>query len=537
MQPPQSKDGLVIRTMKDDMSEMHAVPVVSAVAPIPKAQGGSATEAFPLPAKSGESPKQTTVKPVRTKRKIGRIILAVLVACLLIGGGWYGYVWWAQRENTQVVQEQPHRLEEMVPKEAIAVVSYTSESQAQKDAIKLFWNDKDPAFEGKALDGDPREVAALPGIKNVTYVMLQDNPRPFLVIEKNESSQQYVSTLRSVQLIDEGGWYVLHKIGTESYNEALGRGTVAESADSIITPSTGSIARYTLSAPYASKLLNDMASDAIGLSRIGSFSFEVATLPQDGTIRARATAPVPPVAEKPAPDIAELLTLIPGDADFGRIGFVFSDEVNTWQNENARLDGAVLSQPAVRQFISLLSTPYAVFKRTGADGVRDIGVIIQLPESLRKTLKIGEPIVEQSLSVMIPLVVGKVLGVQVAFHEGSYADVPLRYANITGQTQALDYTIGDTFILISSSREGMSALIDTVKGNSPALPVRAPWQPLFEKSAAMIVGRPITFGNLQDNLLVSLLPIPTGTAKVPALVSTQHTSTESIVDVTLLAQQ
>ncbi len=526
MQPPVPTNELVIRTMKDDMNQMHSVPVVSVSAPVPAA--------FPL------SPKQDKPSPIPKSRAKHNILVGIACIAIFLGltaAGWYGYMVWASRQVVPETPNQTRPVAEMIPKEATAIVAYSLDSQSRRTGIQVLWDAKNPAISGSAVDGDPRELLAIQDISALYYIVMQDNQRPFLLLQKTSGSEQYVATQSTVEHLDKDGWYILNRIGIDQYETALDRGTVAEAGSLPVLRSASAVAQYIFTAPYASKLFNEMASDALGISRIAETVFEVEAPSQDGTIRAQATTPISPTAEKPTPSVAELTNLIPGDAEFGHIGFNFAEDVSAWQQETARLDGTIIQQPAVRQFLSLLNTPYGLFKRTGSDGVRDIGLIIQLPESLQKNLKTGEPIIEQALPGFIPLIVGKALGIQSAFHDGMYENVPVRYTNITGQTQALDYTVGDSFILISSSREGMGTLVDIALGKGSDVKQKDPWKSLFEKTAAVVEGKIVSFGSIQDPLLVSLMPIPGQLVRVPVILSTDTTSTDSILHATLLIQQ
>lgn len=532
MQPPAPNNELVIRTMKDDTNQMHPVPVVPALAAI------NATPAFPLPSKQE---KRVEIQPQRKSRTQRNILVGILCVVLLGGltaAGWYGYRWWAVRQTPETVPVQKRPVAEMIPKEAIAVVAYPLDSQLKRTSAKLFWDAKSPSNQGSAIDGDVRELLGIQDITGAYYVIMQDTQRPFLLLEKTPLSEQYVATQRTIVPVEKDGWYIMNRIGGGQYLAALDRGTLAENGEIPALRSSTAVAQYILTAPYASKLFNDMASDALGLSRVAALTFEVESSAQDGTIRAQATTPTSPTDEKLVPSLEEITKLIPGDIEFSHIGFNFADDLDAWQQETARLDSDILQQPAIRQFISLLKTPYALLKRTGSDGVRDIGLIIQLPEDLQKgKLKTGEPIIEQTLPAFIPLIVGKPISIQSAFHDGAYESIPVRYTNITGQTQALDYMVGDSFILISSSREGMGALIDIALGKGEIFKDKDPWKQLFEKSAAAIEGETAFFGRIQDPLFLSLMPIASTISKVPVVLTQETTSTDHILHATLLTQQ
>ncbi len=534
MQSPVPKEELVIRTMKDDMAQKHSISVVSPIAKEQTSQKNASFEVFPLPSKQEG---KVAIEPKRGKKNIFIGSLYVTLFLALTVAGWYGYMWWASQQQVPVATNETRPVAEMIPKEAMAVVVYDLDSESKRTGIKLLWDIKGIEVSGNAFDGDPRELLAVQDVSQIYYVALQDNPRPFLLIQKTPLLEQYVATQSAVVPLEKDGWYILGNVGMEQYLAALTRGTLAENGSLQPLRSQSAVAQYIFAAPYASKLFNDIASDALGISRIKATTFEVDAPSQDGTIRARAVTPVSPVPEKLAPSLTELKELVPGDVEFGHVGFDFAEDMAVFQQETSRLDGNIVEQPAVRQFISLLNTPYALFKRTGSDGVRDIGLILQLPESLQKNLKTGEPIVEQSLPAMIPLILGKTVGIQTAFHDGTYSGAINRYVNIDGQTQGLNYLIGDNYILISSSREGMQVLIDRAVGQGSALQSKNPWNALFEKAAALLEGKSLSLGSIQDQLLLSLIPTPANLLKIPVALSIEITSTDRILHATLLVQQ
>lgn len=525
MQPPKSPTDLVIRTMKDDTSDMHPVSVVS----------HTPRNVFPLPVKQEQ--KQSTTLPSKKKWNLVLGVAYILLFLALAAGGWYGYMWWTSHQAPVAPTEVKRSLAEMIPKEAMAVVAYTLDSDSRRTGVKLLWDGKGVTEVGHAVDGDPRELLPISDISGAYYIVLQDNPRPFLLLEKTPSSEEYVATQSDVVPKEKEGWYIINRLGADAYTTALERGTFAEQGGVPAVRLPSSVAQYVLAAPYVSKLFNDMASDGLGTSRIAATTFEIEAPSQDGTIRAQAAIPIAATPETVLPSLKELKTLVPGDVDFGKIGGNFAQDMTMWQQETARLDGTIIEQPAVRQFLSIFTTPYTFFQRTGSDGVRDIGLVIQLPAEFQKSLTVGDQIIEQALPAFIPLVVGRVVNIHSAFHDAMYEHVPIRYTNITGQTQALDYTVGDSFILISSSREGMGTLADVALGKGGALEVHDPWKTLFEKSTTLAEGTDMFLGRIKDPLLLSLLPVPTGISKFPVGVVSKTTSTERILHATILVQQ
>src|SRR3989338_11514380 len=117
MQPPVPKNELVIRTMKDDMNEMHSVPVVSGSAPVPAS--------FPLSPKQEKKVEISPSKVAHTKHTALIGIVCIVVFAGLTAAGWYGYVWWASRQVIPEIPNQVRPVAEMIPKEATAIIAYS----------------------------------------------------------------------------------------------------------------------------------------------------------------------------------------------------------------------------------------------------------------------------------------------------------------------------------------------------------------------------------------------------------------------------
>lgn len=515
MQPPVPKnESLVIRTMKDDMNQGSVAPSIQA-APENKS-------------KKQEKRVETTPPKVIYKHTVLIGVGYIVLFAFLVAIGWYGYVWVLSRQEVPTQSSQKRLAEEMIPKEALAIVAYTTDTDSKRADVRALWETRE--IEGPITGSDPRGLLAIQDIQGIYYIVLQDVEQPFLLLEKTTSSEQYVSTQSAIVPYEKDGWYIFHQgaaSATDQYTAALDRGTFIQSGG-LPTGNPSSVAQVMLAAPYAIALLGDIAGDLSGAPVMPALVFSVHPSSQDSTIRAHAAVPIPSMPEEVLPSTAELAALVPGDVQFTSIGFNFAEDIAMWQQQTARLDATVLQQPAVRQFISLLTTPYAIFKRTGPDGVKDAGLIIGLPEDLQKNLKTGEPIIEQALPAFIPLVVGKSIGIQSAFHNGLYQNVPLRYINIIGQTQTIDYAVGDSFLLISSSREGMETLVDRALGETSGEQKQDMWRS---------EGKKVTFGSIKDPSFKALLPIPDATETVSITISEDITSTDRVLNATILFQQ
>ncbi|MEO6077370.1 MAG: hypothetical protein ABIP54_01130, partial [Candidatus Andersenbacteria bacterium] len=253
--------------------------------------------------------------------------------------------------------------------------------------------------------------------------------------------------------------------------------------------------------------------------------FDVNTGSSDGAIHGTYALSQVAVPEKVNPDVTQLTDLVPSDAVFVRAGENFSDDILSFQQNHPIFDSQIFTQPAIQQFIAKLTAPYAIYSRVGADGAPDTGLIIQLPEALRGKISHSDSAIEQLLISFAPFVTGRPLDSQVVFADGSYNAIPIRYANLQGQSAALDYTVGDNFILISSSREGMQALGQMALGTGvSAFSSGASWGNLVQK-AESFVPYSMVAGEITDPATRSILPGGEGSKRADVLVSTKSDNT------------
>lgn len=519
-------DQLVIRTMKDDIAEMNSLPPEAPAVPVKIKRKDAQAPVFSLPSKP--TPLHSSAEPTSSKKR-NNILIGIgyiLLFFVLVGGGVYGYMQWSGMEATQDIPGEELSLFQVIPKEALAVVEYNVSTQENKDAILKMWTESTGENASSASEGNPTTILSLLGMNQLAYVLLPDDPKPFLLIRKDEGSKEYVAQQSGVQSLEIGGWYIIHTANIDQYSLKLAEGAISEGTPLVGTMDTPNyLIRYGMSPAFVSQQFNTLASSTIGLSRLDGLVFYVLAPENDGTVRASAH-----VAGNPSGDGVSILTddlvsLVPSDITFAYVGLNLFDELNVFQANSSLLDGSILAQPAIRQFLALLNTPYTIFERKGSDGIRDIGLVVKLPDSLRQKIKVGEPIVEQALPALIPLIVGKVLGIQLAFNDGLYNAVPVRYVNVSGQTQALDYSIGDNFLLISSSREGISSLIDTSLAGKQGISLEEPWKSLGEKAGQIIKNKAFVAGTLKDPALRSVLPVSSSIQQVPVMISWEKTST------------
>ncbi len=509
---------LVIRTMKNDMAD---TPSKSVALDTPEELGREQSESVKQkPSKKKMQEEKSIIRP--EKKRINTIIGIAYIALffVLLGAAAYAYTWWTNNASYILPQETVAAVYEVIPRDAVAVVDYSVGTSESRQAIQAWWSER---VDNEI--GNPLPLLSIPDITHAYYVLMPDNIRPFLLLKKTEGTTQFVSTQSDKQVLDYKGWYIMHALDTKQYADALAVSAITQESPLVPTEEAADyLVQYALSPVFVSQEFNAIASSTIGMSRLGGLVFRVTSTSEDGTMWAAAHNPGEPPTQGFLPQTGELMSLIPEDVTFSYVGLRFADELMKWQEEGAKLDGVAIAQPSVRQFLMQLTDPYAVFGRQGADGVRDIGIMIALPESLKKQIHTGDPVIEQALPALIPLIVGKSLGIQVVFQDGEYKGVPLRYVNLNGQTQALDYLVGDNFILVASSREGMSSLIDTVLKERPGMFEGEQWSELIQKAAAVMENRSFMLGNIQDPALLSVLPAASAGKAVPVIVSSHNTS-------------
>jgi len=201
-----------------------------------------------------------------------------------------------------------------------------------------------------------------------------------------------------------------------------------------------------------------------------------------------------------------ILEALPGDVVATHSGSNFATDINKWQDSGGPLPTSILAQPRVSQLLKALTVPYGWYTRTGADTNPDTGLIIDL-STLTTPLQLGDASIEQGLAALVPVVMEQPLTTSVAFKDGNYAGVPLRFVNILGSTITLDYTIFNNYLLISSSKEGMLALVDTISKKNPSVLTSNEWQPFFTEWGTVPEARDIIFGSFNQAMIQKLLPL------------------------------
>lgn len=507
---------IVIRTMQDDLADLKKavvaapkvipapVPVRSVLPPVPirpitrtsiTATAVSAPAAvpqrFPLPPKPQ---KTVTTPPPRPQRHWGRRLLVVFLVLIFLGGtglgGWYAWNKWGG--VTQLITKTPVVVpaNEVLPAQTQLLIGYHLASPADRAAIKAAWQ----TSSGQLMAGNPSTLLADDAIQELYYVVLPDETRPYLVAPKTAASQQVFSQLDPDQVLEQDGWYIAHTLAVAAYQAALeqGKRTTTLPAGEPIVLEMVSPALQQLRQSLAGK--NFAAGQLQGLNLNGKFNSDATALTFTGSSSWRTTLP------EGNTDL-RLLVMIPGDATVVRLGSNFQEDIGRWQEVAKVISSQLLDPPAVSSLVKQLATPYAYYHRLGPDGSLDVGLVIELPAILRGQLVLGDSALEEGLQALTGLLQIPNIPVefpQIAFTDTTYNDLPLRYVNLVGPTQTLDYAISGNHLLISTSKEGMRTLIDTTKGAGASFSPPAAW--------VIPAGREVILGSISQSALLELLP-------------------------------
>jgi hypothetical protein len=443
------------------------------------------------------------------------------VLVLVIGIGlWFTYTKFAGNNSGSISEQSTLPITDVIPKNVVAVVVYNGASSENKDVITSLWSAQDNG--SSSVLSNPSTVLTQTSIANVYYFTLPNNKVPFMVVPKNTDTTAYISGLQGVAQAERGGWYILHEGVIDDYKAAVDEGVFTSSSNASLVTASGFVARFIVDVSGISHVLPLPANLVISKEPV---VFDVNSSSTDGAIHGAYTLSQTAVSEKVNPDVAQLTGLVPSDAIFLRTGEHFSDDILSFQQTNPIFDLQTFNQPAIQQFITKLTAPYAIYSRLGVDGTPDTGLIIQLPDSLRGHISHSDSAIEQLLISFAPFVTGRPLDSQIVFADGSYNAIPIRYANLQGQSAALDYTVGDNFILISSSREGMQALGQMALGAGvSAFSSGTSWESVMQKAESFVPYNMIS-GIITDSAMLSILPGGAGSKHADILVSTKSDNT------------
>lgn len=495
-------EGIIIRTMKDDVADLknQAPSVAVQKAVLPK------KELRPIPEHASKA------------RSVFGILGVGVLLILISAGGWYGV---GVLRNVNMLgnnaqEELP--ISEIIPKSASMIVVYDLANEISRANIEALWATPQEVSQPDVVNGGPAGLLGITEITEAYYFTLGGSSSPFLVVKDSDQVTQFISQQRELQFTQKGGWIVAHHGNLNAYDSALASGAMTGEDIASLLGSSGFIARYIINPSDVSTIFSLPGSIKLNRKQI---VFDVSAGSLGDGLHGEYQISGSAVPASVLPDTTSLASLIPSDPSFMRMGSNFFTDISEYEQMHHFFDAKAYNAPAVQQFLAKLVTPYSLYVRTGADGVPDIGLIIQLPDQLQGKLKYKESVVEQLLISMAPLVSGRPLATQIVFGDGINGSVPLRYTNLEGQTASLDYTIGDNFILIASSREGMQELTNMATGNGLAMLASGSWTNLVGLSDG-VVQSDMVLGTIQDPATLMLLPGGSARTTASVLVSTKQ---------------
>ena len=527
---------VVINTLQDDLRKQTGKPPLKDKVSPKRTQSTGPS----LPPASELDEKDGLQQPVRKKKtNIAKIIVTITVTLLVVVmlgiGTWWAVARWSTGGGQQATGPtlSPG---EIIPSSAEIVLQYNMQLPEEKEAIQKVWESANigttTAGISAIADGDPRALLGDSETVEFFYVLLPNETRPYAVVRKTEYIQNIVEEQSFVQAIEKNGWYIIHSISTDPYEIALSGGVMGEN----MPEGDGSfVMRAIMSAGYVAEVYGDIAGTQFvpkepkaAIVRISSMSNDGA-LHMSGEIRGST-----PSADALSKEInKDMYAMIPKDVSFMLFGNTFSSDFVKWQKEITTTDTAT-TPPQIQQFIESLTESYTFYRRKGPDGTEDIGLIITLPSELQKVLKVGDEAVEDALQEILPFIIGRAGQSELVFNEAEYKEIPVRYMNISGQTKAIDYTVGDNYILISSSREGMQTIIDTLLGEEKSFEESSPWQGVLERGEAVLSGTNIIMGTTNHPSLTQILPISNTTKNIPIGFGSEKTMAGTIIQGVLL---
>lgn len=547
-EPPAASEALVIRTIHDDLADLKKVapapaakPVSPPAAPVrgtppPRPVAAAAVFApaaipprFPLPPRLSQGPvgqaggqarsvgvgKTVATPPPKPKRHWMRRLVITFVVLVILGGlgagGWYAWNNW--QSVTQLVGPGAvvATAGEVLPVEVELLVRYDLASPEGRSAIGAAWRAASADETGgnavsRLVAGDPTALLADPDLRELYYVVLPGEPRPYLVVPKTASSQQLLAALSGEQALEQNGWYVVHALRTDPYRQALAQGKRSDAPASAEGVVDGGPMEIEMSSTVLQQLRTAIAGKPFaagqlnGLKVAGEFSADGGALAWRGS----SSWQTPPRSAGAADQ--RFLTMVPADATLVRLGSNFQEDVARWQEVSQIIRQEDLAAPAVSNLVRQLATAYAYYHRLGPDGSLDLGLVIALPPALVGQLTLGEAAVENGLRALWPVLGDRPVVAPTAFTDATYNEVGLRYVNLISTTQTLDYAIREGYLLIATSKEGMHALVDVVKGDAPSLSAAPGWQDLLRRWGALPSAREVVLGGLNQAVLLQLLP-------------------------------
>ncbi len=516
-------DNIVIRTMKDDLTGGGTKPPSPAPLPNPSASSPTPSPGFPLPPRPASPAVPPTIPaafrstPNVTRRNRRRLFLwlggGLGVATLIAAGAW-AFVTFvsAPAGSDEAPAEVTASASEILPTGTGIAVHYSLETPADRSRLLELWQSSPKTL----LQGNPKTLISDPQIQEFMYVGIPGESRPFLLVPKEQASEQLVSQVSPEQVSEKNGWYIFHSLNPSPYIQALtqGAGLPSEISARFAQKTAARPLYFYLSELALNQIRGSSAGDAFATGAVKQMVLTADLASGQNALAFDGFGEIDPLSDPsgesnfPVPPKADqaLLAAIPADTRFVRLGGNLAGDITAWEDLTHVLDKTVLDQSAIAAFLKQLTGPYAYYQRLGADGVEDLGLLTMLPAGLTPPVALGDAALEQALPALVPLILPVKPVSLPAFADGIYQNVPLRFANLVGSTKALDYAIQNNVVMLATSKEGMFSLLDVAGKKTASLEASPPWQALFTAWGAAPVSPELFLGYLKFSSLLELLP-------------------------------
>lgn len=509
-------DDVIFRTMQNDLADLsnkspvtHAVSLPGPVAPVSNKPISSVNAPIkPLPARSpGNSSSQKVVFMPQNKHRYsgqGVYLFVGIFSAVLLAIGVFAWLFFKSPgsigSHTAVA--------DVLPAQAAVIMQYNIDSAATRTDLLNLWSAKTSSANNvDLLRGDPRILLQNPNISEFYYIILADDPRPYLVLEKNSETDKLFSTNGDVKAAVIKGWYVTHSVATDPYVQAVSQSTWATDPNASFFEKSAE-GSFPIKVAIGAKTLLQLREGAAGTDfangnvqgvllggRVANGGLELA-----GKAEVLTSLPA-------GNNDQQLLSLVPAKTSFVHAGADFATDVQAWSKNTNGFDKAVLDQPQVQALAQQLNTPYVFYSDENDRGVRSYALIIELSEAMRGKVMLGDTSLETGLSGLVKMLSGGASGSQFSFSSGSYLATALKYLNVSGSTSAIDYTVTRTNIFVATSKEAMFSLLDTAVGGGDSLSNSGNFQKLLAAWGAVPVGRDLVLGNTLPASLRQLLPL------------------------------
>lgn len=528
---------LTIWTMQDDIRALRDAPGGRARPPETTSASAadlSATQAskpasqqrgapvVPLPPKNASQGTKVVMKPARRRRRRSRAVAVLIGLLVLVMAGSAAVVGWFYQNELPFIGRkmagEPVPAEQVVPAMSAVILQYHLRAGEERGELLSAWNAAgrgEPSLTS-LLAGDPRLLLLEAEIDTFYYVVLENEARPYLVVRQTPRTQELVEGKAEARLMGVNGWYVVNALSVDTYTAALAAGSLSGRGNQVFVTAADGESLTPLRVWLGPHALIGLRETLLGKALTDGLLQEVSLASRLGTeeedtifeLNGRGTT-LEPLFGPDAPGGAnqQLLSLIPEEAQLVRLGSNFYQDLKLWETAAGALDGAVLARPAVADLLQQLTESYAFYTVSGNPAMRDLGLIISLPAPLQAQLTVPNQTIEESLGALLPLITGRAGVGTIEFSPNTHAGVALHYANFSQPSQALDYAVVDTYIVVTTSRESMFAALETIRGTHPAVAASASWQPLLAPWGALPSAATLVLGQLALPQLTALLPV------------------------------